>query len=610
MRSKYHGLNKIKALSKELAAKIAAGEVVERPLSIVKELLENSIDAGAGAVTVEIKRGGKEYIRVTDNGKGIEKDQLELAFTRYATSKIATEEDLGNIVSLGFRGEALASVAAVSRVELISKPADMKIGGKIIIEGGEEKLLSDAGCEDGTTIIVRDLFFNLPVRKKFMKPDNTESSLIADYLQKMALAYPDIKLRFINNGSILFSTLGKGDLFEVIKSLYSPQTARSLVEVNYSQAKMHIYGYTSGSEFSKTNKRGQVFFVNGRWIKSKLLDSAVAEAYHDKLFDGRYPVCYLFLEFEPSAIDVNVHPSKTEIKFFDEALIKDFTVLGIRKALLAAEAAPNIADLMKKPQSFAEAAQSRMEGYSVSEVPPESSAAKNIFLSLDGHESFFQNLREEQQVIESQVVEVSESVMKELRKERRFYFKGLKAIAQIFTTYILAVDDNNLYIVDQHAAHERIMYERLLSKFNGEEAVSQILIAPILIHASSSQTAAFDQWGALLSSIGFSIESFGPNEFLVKEIPASLKLREAELFINSVMESDVDDPENLQEKRDAIISASCKAAVKGGDKLNKEEIEKLFEDLDSCENPFSCPHGRPTFLRFSEGEIERFFKRK
>ncbi len=600
MKNNYHSSNKIQALPKELAEKIAAGEVIERPLSIVKELVENAIDASSTSITVEIKKGGKEYIRVTDNGKGIAKEQLKIAFQRYATSKISNEYDLDHINSLGFRGEALASIAAVAKVECISKPTDSKIGAKITFEGGEEGSLTNVACEDGSTFIVRELFYNLPARKKFLKPDNTESSLIADFMQKIALAYPKLKFRLINNGTILFSTLGKGDLYEAILALYSPQIARSLVKIDFVNENLHLYGYTSGSEASKTNKRGQVFFVNGRWVKNKILDSAIEEAYSDKLFDGRHPICYLFLEIDPSEIDVNVHPQKTEIKFLDESLVKDFIILGIRNGLLAQNAAPNIGNLVNKQSNYCEL-QEKQEKVSVND---------NIFLSINKQDDFFENLREEQQSIEIPTIPISNEVKKNLGKEHKFEFHNLVPVAQIFSTYIIATDEKNLYIVDQHAAHERIMFERLLNKFNNEDNASQILIAPILINTTPAQTASENQWGSLLNEIGFKYELFGQNKYIIKEIPAALKLDEAEIFVHTILDSDIENPRTFQEKKASIVSASCKAAIKAGDKLSEKEIEQLFYDLDLCENPFSCPHGRPTFLRFSENEIERFFKRK
>ncbi len=607
----------IKAMPKELASKIAAGEVVERPLSIVKELIENSVDAGSDSITVEIKKGGKEYIRVSDNGAGIPKDELRLAFKRYATSKIYTEDDLENICSLGFRGEALSSVAAVSRTEFISKTKDAAAGARIAFEGGEETALSDSACEEGTTVIVKDLFYNLPARKKFLKADNTESSLIADYVSKMAMAYPGIKFRFINNGNILFSTRGTGSLYDVIINLYSPQTARTLVNVNYGEGEMSLYGYVSMPDASKTNRRSQVFFVNGRWVKSKVLDSALEAAYSDKMFEGHYPVSYLFLSLDPSELDVNVHPRKMEIKFYNEPAVKDFVASAIRRALYNKDAAPDIARIgegklnelreeicqfysEKKPEIDAE----------LLNFKPKDKVDDNIFLSINNEDSLFKSIREEQQKLEIPTLTVDDSLRKTLGKEKKFCFSELKPIGQIFTTYIMATDSQNLYIIDQHAAHERIMYEHLLYKFNSEDKLSQVLLAPVLIKTTPAQTAASESWLKLLDDIGFVIENFGPNQFVIKQIPAALKLEEAESFVNSVLESDIDNPDRLQEKKDAIIMASCKAAVKSGDKLSTEEIIRLFEDLDKCENPFSCPHGRPTFLRFSEGQIEHFFKRK
>ncbi|MBR5756090.1 MAG: hypothetical protein IKX96_00880, partial [Firmicutes bacterium] len=476
---------------------------------------------------------------------------------------------------------------------------------------------SDSACEEGTTVIVKELFYNLPARKKFMKADNTESSLIADYVSKMAMAYPGIRFRFINNGNILFSTRGKGSLYDVILNLYSPQTAKTLVNVNYSDGDMSLYGYVSMPDASKTNRRSQVFFVNGRWVKSKVLDSALEAAYADKMFEGHYPVSYLFLNVDPADIDVNVHPRKMEIKFYNEPAVKDFVAIAIRKALYTKDAAPDIARIGEGKLTELKEEIGQLYGGKTPKIDeellnykPKESVDSNIFLSISNEDSIFKAIREEQQKLEIPILPVDDTLRKTLGKEKKFLFSELKPIAQIFTTYILATDSQNLYIVDQHAAHERIMYEHLLYKFNSEDKLSQVLLAPILIKTTPAQTAGSESWIPLLDSIGFVIENFGPNQFVIKQIPAALKLEEAESFVNSVLESDIDNPGKVQEKKDAIIMASCKAAVKSGDKLSTEEILRLFEDLDKCENPFSCPHGRPTFLRFSEGQIEHFFKRK
>ncbi|MCF0149842.1 MAG: DNA mismatch repair endonuclease MutL, partial [Firmicutes bacterium] len=328
----------IKALPKEIADKIAAGEVVERPLSIVKELVENSVDAGARSITVEIRKGGKEYIRVSDDGKGIAPDQVELAFRRYATSKIESAEDLDRIQSLGFRGEALASIAAVCRVELTTKTHGARIGSRIVVTGGITEEKGDTACQEGTTIVVRDLFFNTPARRKFLKADNAESSLITDFISKMAIAYPGIRIRLINNGTILFSTMGKGDLKQAILTVYSPQLIKKLLPVNGSDGQYSVRAYISAPSESRTNRRYQIFFVNGRLVKSRMLEQAVSQAYSDKLFDGRYPCAFLFLQLPPESLDVNIHPTKTEIRFFEEETVKEFLINALRRALLDPQA--------------------------------------------------------------------------------------------------------------------------------------------------------------------------------------------------------------------------------------------------------------------------------
>ncbi|MBQ2059591.1 MAG: DNA mismatch repair endonuclease MutL [Firmicutes bacterium] len=325
---------KIRQLPKDIADKIAAGEVVERPLSIVKELAENAVDAGAGFITVEISRGGKEYIRVSDNGKGIPKDQLALAVRRYASSKIYTEEDLSSIETLGFRGEALASIGAVSALEIVSKPASQSRGAGIRVEGGAESEPYDAACENGTTVIVRDLFYNLPARRKFLRADNAETSLITDFVSKLAIAYPSIRVRLISNGTILFSTTGKGDLRQAILTVYSRAVSDSLLPVDRSDGGIRVSGFVSDPLSGRTSRRYQIFFVNGRLIRSKLIEGALDYAYRDKMFEGRYPAAFLFISVPPESVDVNIHPSKTEIRFFDEQPLRDAVILAVRSALM------------------------------------------------------------------------------------------------------------------------------------------------------------------------------------------------------------------------------------------------------------------------------------
>lgn len=651
----------IKILPKVIADKIAAGEVVERPLSVVKELVENSIDAQATVITCEIRKGGKEYIRVTDNGMGIDKDQVALAFLRHATSKISTEEDLNSIGTLGFRGEALASIAAVSSVELITKTRERETGAKIVLRAGEAEEISDAACEEGTTIIVTDLFFNIPARRKFLKPDNSEAALITDYLSKMALAYPGVKFRLISNGTILYSTLGKGDLKQAILTLYNPQLAKGLVDVKGTKADMSITGFVSSPAYSRNNKRWQIFFVNGRWIKNKVLEEALEEAFYDKLFEGRHPSAFLFLSLDPKTVDVNIHPHKTEIKFYDERAIKEFVTASIRKSLLTGSAAPNAASIARTSESelsveeaafkyrtsdsedqeytgdsfSGEAALKELKnrdfslkngtflnsGFGTDEVDRikfmstnDKSAKDNLFKQMRKESENLEKPRQEaMRIINGAEAAIPDGIAEgeDLKDEgRRFWFTGLRIIGQAFATYILAMDENCVYFIDQHAAHERILYERLMMDFGKAEKASQPMLMPMLLQMTIHEKEAAFEKLQLLRDLGFVIEDFGPGDIIIKEIPACMDLSEAEDFARHMLEAENPKDSSGSLKREDIISASCKAAIKANDRLTEEAMKRLFIDLDACENPFSCPHGRPTFLRFTLSDIERLFKRK
>ncbi|MCQ2553827.1 MAG: DNA mismatch repair endonuclease MutL [Clostridia bacterium] len=634
----------IRALSKEIADKIAAGEVVERPLSVVKELVENSIDAGATSVVVESKAGGKDYIRVTDNGCGIERIQLPLAFKRYATSKIATEQDLNAIETLGFRGEALASVASVAKVKLISKTEASFVGSSIQVDPDGKEYIEDAACEQGTTIVVEDLFFNIPARKKFLKADNVEGSLIIDFVSKAAIAYPKVAFRLVSNGTILFSTNGRGDLLNAIQIVYGPEISRHLVPVAFDNGSMKITGYVSSPTSSKNNKKWETFFVNGRLIKSRLLESALATAYHDKLFENHYPIAFLFLEVDPTSLDVNIHPHKTEIRFYKEDELTEFIVKSVRKALLNPEAL-NIKAEVKKPVTPAakpvtlktptdlpiprpvvDFNQAKpKDNVTIPPSPVTIKAATPVSKMIDEtEEDIFESLRAIEPVtkaeepkdifkeLRTEVVaetEVQEEVF-EYNKTSKFTFSGLTYVGQAFNTYLICKDEDNIYFIDQHAAHERVMYEKLLAGFNKQENASQPLLTPIVIDLSISQKIEESECLGMLKSIGFEIEEFGPASFIAKAVPAYMELSEAENFLNEFFNAAAENKNNVQARRDSIISRSCKSAVKAHDKLADTEVFALFREMDKCENPFSCPHGRPTFLKFSSYEVERMFKRK
>lgn len=596
-------MSRIRTLPREIADKIAAGEVVERPLSIVKELVENAIDAGAQAIVVEIKNGGKTYLRITDSGHGIYKDDVPLAFARYATSKISKEDDLEAIHTLGFRGEALSSISAVSRVELITKPKSESAGSRTILEGGVLIDSSEIACEQGTTIIVTDLFYNTPARKKFLKADNIESSMIIDYLSKITLAYPYIKIRLINNGTILFSTQGSGNVQRNVLTVYSKQIQENLlsIEGQTQNQTISLSGYIGKPSYSKKNRKFQIFFVNGRWINSKAMEAAVSQAYVDKMFAGRYPIAFLFLKVDPAKLDVNIHPNKMDVRFFEEPFVKEFIYNIIRNALLKEEAAPNISDLnvFKNKQSI-----------DVSHNLQEELVDIKTISSTSKGERYKHALKDQLNDAFTPNICIGESE-KNYNALERFTFSELEILGSVFATYILACNEEAMYIIDQHAAHERILFEQLLYSFRCEETASQILMTPFLIELATYIKEDTKEKNIFLEKIGYKVEEFGPKEYIVKEIPSCMEFSQAEIFINEFFETPIEEAQLLSDKQiSTLISSACRAAVKANDRLSNEEIKELFIALDKTENPFSCPHGRPTFVKLSDAELERLFKRK
>lgn len=594
----------IRLLDKSVSDKIAAGEVIERPISIVKELVENALDAGADSVVVEIKNGGKSYIRVTDNGCGIPSEEAETAFLRHATSKISTAADLDAIDTLGFRGEALASIAAVTRTEVITKTKGSKTGTRLILHGGRVITKEKTGCPDGTTIIVTDLFYNTPARLKFMKTDSAESGLIIDFMSQMALAYKDVKFRLINNGRILFSTQGDGNRLNTILRVYHDVDSRNMVPVCHSEDGISVDGYISTPAFSKTTRGSQIYFVNGRVVSSKVIEKGVSEGYRERLFEGRYPVVYLFLHVDPHTIDVNIHPNKREVRFNEESMITDFIARAIRDALSSEDAVVDAGNIFK--------------------------GRENSISSSKVYERVFEPLREkteEKQVYIKQILSTIENPYKaktesesESESESKipiyapkfkpFDFSQLKVTGVIFDTYITAVDESNFYLIDQHAAQERIFYEKLVGEYESAEKVRQPLLVPLVINVSLSVSENSFHWLDALSRMGFTVNEFGPGTFRITEIPMFMELSEAEDFINQFIEN-INERTDLSNSVviDKLIMMSCKAAVKANDKLSGEEVKALINDLSSCINPFSCPHGRPTFIRLTRYEIEKMFKR-
>lgn len=596
----------IKLLEKKVADKIAAGEVVDRPLSVVKELVENSIDAGSDAVVVEIKKGGKNYIRVSDNGCGINAEEVTTAFKRHATSKITAAEDLESIQTLGFRGEALASIAAVSRTELITKTAESKTGTSITVEGGETAGISAIGCDSGTTVIVRDLFYNVPARYKFMKSDSAEAGLITEFVSQMALAYPDIKFKLINNESVQFLTQGRGDRYNSILTIYSKDIGKSLIPIEYETGEMKLEGYVSNVGESRNSRKNQIFFVNGRVITSRVMDTAVKNAYKERLFMGRFPIAFLFLSVKPDTLDVNIHPNKKEIRFDDEKSVEQFVTEAIEQALSTKDAAPAVnASLIKpeKPENKVKTPLTAQE--TETEIKP---APEKVIISRKPEKTNQLNIKELLSTMrEESEIRENTSIIKPA-VSRPFEFTGLTVRGSVFATYIIAEDDSDMYLIDQHAAHERIFYEKLIKQFETEEKLHQPVLMPVIF--SLPVTVTDEQWLNVLSDMGYTIEQFGERTYRITEIPMFMGISEAEDFVKDFISS-INEETDLKSQKtlDTIASKACKSAVKANDNLSDIEITQLIKDLAGCDNPFSCPHGRPTFIKLGKYQIERMFRR-
>ncbi len=611
----------IRVLDKHVADKIAAGEVIDRPVSIIKELVENSLDAGADNITIEIKNGGKSYIRVTDNGSGIPSEEAELAFKRHATSKISAAEDLDAIETLGFRGEALASICAVARVELITKTRESKVGRKLVIEGSDVVENVAIGCPDGTTITVRDLFFNVPARNKFLASDSAETRRITDMVSRIALSYTDVKFTLINGNTKIFSTRGNGNIHNNIISIYGSDIGKDLIPVDKAADGFTIKGFVSSPGTSLPSRSKQIFCVNGRVVSSSVLEKALDEAYREKMFHGRFPIAFLFLALPADKIDVNVHPTKKEIRFDDSFEVSDFVLKALREALSSKVAVPEIKaetvekraiKTFEKPDQGVQYTFDKIKAGSLETPVIENSEVQKlkevpaVAEEVDIN-NLLSNLRTE---VKNETTKDNFSLEVKLPDRVPFDFDNIKPLGAIFSSYIMATDEDNFYLIDQHAAHERVFYERLVKQFNNAEKVRQTLLMPLSFNVSAQITATEETWIDNLKSIGYDIEFFGNNTYLVREIPAFMDMDEAESFLSDLFNT-LEEKPDLSNKRtlERIIVRSCKSAVKAGDSLTEEEIDGLVKDLKQCMNPFSCPHGRPTFIRMTKYEIEKLFKR-
>ncbi|MCQ2545173.1 MAG: DNA mismatch repair endonuclease MutL [Clostridia bacterium] len=592
----------IKLLDKKTADKIAAGEVIDRPVSIIKELVENSLDAGASAITIEIKEGGKSYIRVTDNGSGIAEEDVETAFKRHATSKISDEKDLDSIETLGFRGEALASICAVSRVELITKKPGNRTGRRVVVEGSEILHNEATGCPDGTTITVKDLFFNTPARRKFLASDAAEARRVIDFASRIALSYPDVRFSVINSTKRVFTTSGKGNIHSNIANIYGTDISKDLIPVNLSEDGMTIRGFVSDPGNTLSGRSRQIFCVNGRIVSSKVIEKAIDKAYKERLFAGRFPIAFLFIAIPADKLDVNIHPTKKEIRFDDSVRVEDFIMKGISNALMGKESIPTIEIPTVKPVKPVQGTQLDIKNVIKEdtfeyEEKPRKVDINNVLTTL---------LKSPDEKTETPVVE-EKSVEPATHP---FEFDELTIIGAVFNTYIAAQDEDNFYLIDQHAAHERIFYEKLLKQYDSADKAVQELMIPLNFNVSADVGTSEESWIDDIRNMGYDIELFGNNVYIVRAIPAFMEMIEAEEFLNDLFNQFSEHPDLTNRSvLEKIIMRSCKSAVKAGDYLDMAEIQGLFNQLKSCSNPYSCPHGRPVFIKMSNYEIEKMFKR-
>lgn len=623
-------MSKINLLNQETIDKIAAGEVIERPSSVVKELVENAIDAGSTAITVEIKEGGISFIRITDNGCGIAQDEVSLAFLRHSTSKIKSAEDLLCVRSLGFRGEALSSIAAIARVELITKTAEALTGTRYQIEGSREISVEEIGAPDGTTFLVRDLFFNTPARRKFLKTPQTEGTYISDMLEKLALSHPDISFKYINNNQTRLHTSGNGNRKDLIYHIYGRDIAASLMEVQYEGEYFSMSGYIGKPVINRGNRNYENYFINGRYIKSVLLSKAIEEAYKSFLMQHQYPFTVLYFRFPGDSLDVNVHPTKMELRFENNQEIYKELCEAIYAVLSHKELIPDVpiveAKNEKKPLPvYKEPIPEPFEKRRINQIrstqtyqpmPERKTPVKEENISYVCSETVQPKRTENpakpdvsEQEIEETTQVTLESVSPEfLTKDAR---KKHRIIGQLFQTYWLIEYEDKLYIIDQHAAHEKVLYERTMARLKEKEFTSQTISPPIVLSLNAKEEEMMEKYMPQIQKLGYEVESFGGREYMISAVPDNLfHIDMKDLFIEML-----DDFSNLTGRQtpdlilEKVASMSCKAAVKGNSTLSFAEIDALVEELLTLENPFHCPHGRPTIISMSKSEIEKKFKR-
>lgn len=621
---------KINVLPKEIYQLIAAGEVVERPSSIVKEMIENSVDAGAKNITVEIKNGGSTYIRITDDGCGIEKDDIKKVFVSHATSKISQKDDLNSISTLGFRGEAMASISAVAKVELLTKAENEDFGTRYEIAGGEEISFDNAGCPKGTTIVVRDIFFNTPARMKFLKKDVTEGNSVAGIVDRMAISHPDISFRFIRDGKQVLITSGSGELISTIYSVFGRDVSDALIPVDYSYENMRITGFASKPTSSRKSRAMQFFFINGRLIKSQTAMAALEQAYKNSIMVGRFPMCVLNIELNPSLVDVNVHPAKIEVRFANEKPIFDLIYYGVKSAVEAdrtvKEAAftPTIEQVYDIPEK---SYSSKIDFFKKKEDKPVQQTFRaepeKDFWRVSAPTRDFSGKAEESEVVKIPVIQAVEPEeftvpIKQQEEEIEQDDKRIivddgenisfRLVGEAFKTYLIVEIDKELYFIDKHAAHERMNYER----FKAHSTVEvQMLLAPVAVNLSKDEFDTVTENAELLNQCGFETEPFGESTVVVRAVPSLVGDSDVKDLITEIAQKLLEHKTDiLPDKIDWIYhSASCRGAVKAGDKTTPQEQEMFVKKLLSMPEIRFCPHGRPVFIKISKYDIEKQFGR-
>lgn len=652
----------IALLSQETIDKIAAGEVIERPSSVVKELVENAIDAGSSAVTVEIKEGGISFIRISDNGCGIEREQIPLAFLRHSTSKIKSVEDLFTVTSLGFRGEALSSIAAVSQVELITKTNGDFTGSRYLIEGSKEVSLEEIGAPDGTTFIIRNLFYNTPARKKFLKSAQTEGTYIHELMQRMILSHPDVAFKFIMNNQVKLQSSGNGNIKDIIYHLYGRDITKALLPIAHESELFKVSGFIGKPMISRGNRGYELYFVNGRFIRSQILSKAIEDAFKPFLMQHQYPFTVLYFEIDSSLLDVNVHPTKMELRFSNQQELYREVQSILSAALVHRDIIPEVpVDTPKKnemevpkiekvmPEPFEQKRLEEIRKAVRKDSPYEikypvsrpmgtgsvSSAAQEKLLdtikSMPPEDMMEERIQKEP-LPEQSKKETEKELAKEayvLREEETYgakpegsYEQGSflkeeemakqKIIGQLFDTYWLVEYNDRLFIVDQHAAHKKVMYEKLKKQFEKKEFTSQAISPPIVITLSMREAEVLERFKEQFTKLGFEIEHFGGAEYSICGVPGNLyRLNTRDVLIDMLDEltDGISERATTDVILDKIASMSCKAAVKGSQRLSLPEMEQLMKDLMKLDNPYNCPHGRPTIIAMSKYEIEKKFKR-